>query len=209
MACMLSSLLHAEPTSSELLEEIENDQVADRPVRPICSPTISAESLEKKREGHLVVAGLIATVTFAAAITVPGGFKSEKGFEEGTPFLIHKAAFITFVISNSLAFILSLSTLSVHLRATYFFSSNSNQRRKIVSTRLTAINLLNRALIAMVIAFSIGSYVVLKPSHGLAIASCLVGPAFVLTSLFTRKWIIFLLWISDYFVNMFIPVTLV
>ncbi|XP_052882788.1 ankyrin repeat-containing protein NPR4-like, partial [Gossypium arboreum] len=202
---------------NELLKDIENDQVAEKSVHPFRSPTIStpfrspttsAESLEKKREGHLVVAGLIATVTFAAAITVPGGFKSEKGSKEGTPFLIHEAAFKAFVISNALAFILSLSTLSVYLRTTYFFSSNSKHRRKVVSTRLTAINLLNCALIAIVIAFSTGSYVVLKPSHGLAIASCLVGPAFILTSLFTRKWILFLLWISKY-VNMFIPFSLV
>ncbi|TYJ40967.1 hypothetical protein E1A91_A04G178700v1 [Gossypium mustelinum] len=209
---------HKQEQINELLKDIENDQVAEKSVHPFRSPTISthfrspttsAESLEKKREGHLVVAGLIATVTFAAAITVPGGFKSEKGSKEGTPFLIHEAAFKAFVISNALAFILSLSTLSVYLRTTYFFSSNSKHRRKVVSTRLTAINLLNSALIAMVIAFSTGSYVVLKPSHGLAIASCLVGPAFILTSLFTRKWILFLLWISDYFVNMFIPFSLV
>ncbi|KAA3463433.1 ankyrin-3-like [Gossypium australe] len=192
---------HKQEQISELLEEIENDQVAEETVHPFRSPTISApfrspttsaESLEKKREGHLVVAGLIATVTFAAAITVPGGFKSEKGSKEGTPFLIHEAAFITFVISNALAFILSLSTLSVYLRMTYFFSSNSKHRRKVNITRLTALYLLNYALIAMVIAFSTGSYVVLKPSHGLAIASCLVGPAFILTSLFTSKWILFL-----------------
>ncbi|XP_017614006.2 uncharacterized protein LOC108459159 [Gossypium arboreum] len=195
---------------NELLEEIENDQVADEPVRPFRLPiTISTASLEKKREGHLIVAGLIATVTFAAAITVPGGFKSERGSEEGTPLLIHEATFKVFIISNALAFILSLSTLSVYLRTMYFFSSNSNQRRKILITRLTAKNLLNSALIAMVIAFSTANYVVLKPSHALAIASCLVGPAFIFTSLLTRKWISILVWISAYFVNIFIPFSLV
>ncbi|TYJ40977.1 hypothetical protein E1A91_A04G179500v1 [Gossypium mustelinum] len=195
---------------NELLEEIENDQVADEPVRPFRLPiTISTASLEKKREGHLIVAGLIATVTFAAAITDPGGFKSERGSEEGTPLLIHEATFKVFIISNALAFILSLSTLSVYLRTMYFFSSNSNQRRKILITRLTAKNLLNSALIAMVIAFSTANYVVLKPSHALAIASCLVGPAFIFTSLLTRKWISILVWISVYFVNIFIPFSLV
>ncbi|TYG74946.1 hypothetical protein ES288_D04G224700v1 [Gossypium darwinii] len=200
---------HKQEQIDKLLEEIENDQVADKPVRPFGLPTISTASLEKKREGHIIVAGLIATVTFAAAITVPGGFKSEKGSEQGTPFLIHEAAFKVFIISNGLAFILSLSTLSVYLRTMNFFSSNSKQRRKILITKLTAKNLLNGALIAMVIAFSTANYVVLKPSHALAIASCLVGPAFIFTPLLTRKWMLIFVWISAYIVNVFIPFSLV
>ncbi|KAG4153450.1 hypothetical protein ERO13_D04G184200v2 [Gossypium hirsutum] len=201
---------HKQEQINGLLEEIENDQVADKPVHPFGFPTISTASLEKKREGYFIVAGLIATVTFAAAITVPGGFKSEKGYEEGTPFLIHKAAFKVFIISNALGFILSLSTLSVYLRTMNFFSSNSNQQRKTLIIQMTAKRLLNGALIAMVIAFSTASYVVLKPSHALAIASCLVGPAFIFTSLLTRKWMLILVCISACFGNIFyLPLSLV
>ncbi|TYH23157.1 hypothetical protein ES288_A04G188000v1 [Gossypium darwinii] len=98
----------------ELLEEIENDQVAEEPVRPIRLPTISIESLEKTRDAHLVVAALIATVAFAAAITVPGGLKSEEGPEQGTPLLIDEAAFKAFVVANTMAFIFSVSALTTH-----------------------------------------------------------------------------------------------
>ena len=35
------------------------------------------EALSKVRESHLVVAALIATVTFAATFTLPGGYKSD------------------------------------------------------------------------------------------------------------------------------------
>ncbi|MFQ6656690.1 hypothetical protein Gotur_026689 [Gossypium turneri] len=83
----------------ELLEEIENDQVADEPVIRFGVRNISKESLEKRRNAHLVVAALIATVAFAAAITVPGGLQSEKGSEQGTPLLIDEAAFKTFVVT--------------------------------------------------------------------------------------------------------------
>ncbi|KAG4206059.1 hypothetical protein ERO13_A04G140666v2, partial [Gossypium hirsutum] len=85
----------------ELLKDITNEEVAEKPVRPIPSITISADRLEKEREVHLVVAALIATVTFAVAITV-------------TPFLIHDAAFKAFVVTDALAFLLSLCALFFH-----------------------------------------------------------------------------------------------
>ncbi|MBA0730274.1 hypothetical protein Golax_020624, partial [Gossypium laxum] len=93
----------------DLLEEIENDQVAQEPVRHFHLPNVSIERLEAIRNTHLIVAALIATVTFAAAITVPGGLESEKGSKQGNPFLIHEAAFKAFVVTNALAFIFSVS----------------------------------------------------------------------------------------------------
>ncbi|XP_052882631.1 uncharacterized protein LOC128291535 isoform X3 [Gossypium arboreum] len=67
-----------------------------------------------------------ATITFAAAITVPGGLKSEKGSEQGTPFLIDEAAFKVFVVTNALAFILSISALSIHFGNLDILLSNFN-----------------------------------------------------------------------------------
>ncbi|XP_052882630.1 uncharacterized protein LOC128291535 isoform X2 [Gossypium arboreum] len=121
-----------------------------------------------------------ATITFAAAITVPGGLKSEKGSEQGTPFLIDEAAFKVFVVTNALAFILSISALSIHFGNLDILLSNFNiwGIETILYRTQSVSNLLGRAMIAMVIAFSTGSYVVLKPSHGLAIASCFICPAF-------------------------------
>ncbi|TYJ40969.1 hypothetical protein E1A91_A04G178900v1 [Gossypium mustelinum] len=165
----------------ELLEEIENDQVAEEPVRPIRLPTISIESLEKTRDAHLVVAALIATVAFAAAITVPGGLKSEEGPEQGTPLLIDEAAFKAFVVANTMAFIFSVSALTTHFGVLDIIFSRLKFWSQTILHRTQAVSgLLGYATVAMVIAFSTGSYVVLKPSHGLAVVSYLICPAFFL-----------------------------
>ncbi|TYG74945.1 hypothetical protein ES288_D04G224600v1 [Gossypium darwinii] len=172
--------LNAKKQVEELLKEISSEEVAGLQVSHIPLPTVPAESLEKTRDAHLVVAALIATVTFAAAITVPGGLNSEKGSEQGTPFLIDEAAFKAFVVTNALAFILSVSALSIHfgildplLPKLKFWGINL-----ILYRTQSVSNLLGRAMFALVIAFSTSSYAVLKPSHGLAIASCFICPGF-------------------------------
>jgi hypothetical protein len=53
---------------------------------------------ERGIEAHIVVAALVATVTFAAAITMPGGYKNDGG----TAVLINNAAFAVFVRASKL-----------------------------------------------------------------------------------------------------------
>ncbi|KAK8304411.1 hypothetical protein V6Z11_D04G220000 [Gossypium hirsutum] len=174
---------HKQKQIKELLEEIENDQVAEEPVCSFPIRNVSAESLEKEREAHLIVAALIATVAFAAAITVPGGLQSEKGSEQGTPLLIHEAVFKAFVVTNALAFILSVSALTIHFGVLDNLLSQFKFFRRTVLYRTRSVSgILGYATLAMVTAFSTGSYVVLKPSHGLAFASYLICPAFLLFS---------------------------
>nr|KJB78114.1 hypothetical protein B456_012G178800 [Gossypium raimondii] len=163
----------------ELLEELENDQVAEEAVRHFRLPNVSTETLEAIRNTHLIVAALIATVTFAAAITVPGGLESEKGSKQGTPFLIHEAAFKVFVVTNALAFIFSVSALFIYFGVLDNLLSRFKFWRQTVLYRTRSVSgLLGYATLAMMIAFSTGSYVVLKPSDGLAIVSYLICPAF-------------------------------
>ncbi|TYI88510.1 hypothetical protein E1A91_D04G215000v1 [Gossypium mustelinum] len=172
---------HKQKQIKELLEEIVNDQVAEEPVCRFPIQNVSTKSLEKKREAHLIVAALIATIAFAAAITVPGGLQSEKGSEQGTPLLIHEAAFKVFVVTNALAFLLSVSALAIHFQVLDNLLSGFKFHRQTVlyGTRYVS-GILGYATIAMVIAFSTGSYVVLKPSYILVNVSCLIGPLFVI-----------------------------
>ncbi|XP_052882794.1 ankyrin repeat-containing protein ITN1-like [Gossypium arboreum] len=184
---------HKQKQIEKLLEEIENDQVAEEPVRHFRLPNVSTKRLEAIRNTHLIVAALIATVAFAAAITVPGGLESEKGSKQGTPFLIHEAAFKAFVVTNALAFIFSVSALFIHFGALDNLLSGFKFWRETISYRTRAVSgLLGYATVAMMIAFSTGSYVVLKPSHGLAIVSYLICPAFF----FVLHWTIF-----EYYIN--------
>lgn len=94
--------------------------------------------------------------------------------------MINELAFKAFVVANAMACILSVSALSIHfemvnlrLSKLIFWIPDV-----IVSRTWSVSNLLGRAVIAMVIAFSTNSYVVLKPSHEFASASCFIGPTF-------------------------------
>ncbi|KAJ4765353.1 ankyrin repeat family protein [Rhynchospora pubera] len=55
-----------------------------------------------------LIAILIATITFAAAFTLPGGYSNDSG-SEGLPIMAKKVAFKTFLISDTLAMCSSLA----------------------------------------------------------------------------------------------------
>ena len=77
--------------------------------------------VEKAAEAHLVVAALIATVTFAAGIAVPGGFVDGKDTDAGAAILRTNAAFKAFIISNSIAMVLSTISALIQLFVPMWF----------------------------------------------------------------------------------------
>ncbi|KAK2984795.1 hypothetical protein RJ640_004620 [Escallonia rubra] len=68
-----------------------------------------------KKMGHtvLMVATLIATVTYAAAFTMPGGYNNDVGPERGLALLRTSKPFEWFIISNSLAMAFSTAAVCV------------------------------------------------------------------------------------------------
>ncbi|OMO66449.1 hypothetical protein CCACVL1_21135 [Corchorus capsularis] len=169
----------------EVLKEISNIEVAGIPVRGF-SNTLAAttkgknnhstdsynEREEKIRQTHLLVATLVATVTFTAAFTVPGGYKSDKG----TAILSRNTAFNVFVISNSLAFVSSLSAVYTHI-----LISGEKHSTKCYRLFYHMVDpLTGFGMMAMAMAFSTGLYAVLETSLGLAIAACSIGNLFFL-----------------------------
>ncbi|XP_057990386.1 protein ACCELERATED CELL DEATH 6-like [Hevea brasiliensis] len=72
-------------------------------------------SLQKASESHQIVATLIATVTFAAGFTLPGGYSGQDGPDEGTAILTRKSAFKTFLVTDTIALALSISVVLIHL----------------------------------------------------------------------------------------------
>ncbi|TYG74951.1 hypothetical protein ES288_D04G225200v1 [Gossypium darwinii] len=169
---------HKQKQIKKLLEEIENDQVAEEPVHRFLSRNVSTESSEMTINAHLIVAALIYTVAFAAAITVPGGLNSEKGSEEGTPLLIDKAAFKVFFGTNLSAFILSVFTLTIHFGILDILFSGFSFWHQTGFIRTEFVSLiLGYATLAMVVAFITGSFVILKPTYGLPDVLFLISPA--------------------------------
>ncbi|RVW73389.1 Ankyrin repeat-containing protein [Vitis vinifera] len=61
--------------------------------------------LKKASDSHLLVAALVATVSFAAGFTLPGGYKDS----DGMAMLSNKPGFKAFVVSDSLALVLSVA----------------------------------------------------------------------------------------------------
>ncbi|KAK9950351.1 hypothetical protein M0R45_005845 [Rubus argutus] len=118
----------------------------------------------------LLVATLIATVSFAAGFTMPGGYQSEKGPNQGFAVLIRNAAFKAFVVTNTIAMIMSSGTV-----LTYLFMAILPLKRKKLHNLQFQIDSTFIALIAMVIAFITGTYAVLGSSSRLAIAVCVLG----------------------------------
>ncbi|CAK7349928.1 unnamed protein product [Dovyalis caffra] len=140
-------------------------------------PEYKDVSLDKIREAHLVVAALIATVTFAAAFTLPGGYKNEQGPNQGTAILTKKAAFIAFVISDAIAMVLSLSAVFTHFCLALLRADDETEVKILKVIELGAV-LTEIAMVGMVMAFITGTYAVLATSFGLAITTCFIGLSF-------------------------------
>ncbi|GAY63531.1 hypothetical protein CUMW_226350 [Citrus unshiu] len=128
----------------------------------------------KVRESHLVVAALIATVAFAAAFTIPGGYKSDNG----TAILRGNTAFQAFIISDTIAMVLSLSAVFIHFVLSFEVGGKAE-----IDLLVTAFISTMTSMGAMVIAFVTGTYAMLATSLGLAIITCFIGLTFFLLAL--------------------------
>ncbi|KAK7840974.1 ankyrin repeat-containing protein itn1 [Quercus suber] len=125
------------------------------------------EILRSAGETNLLVATIIATVTFTAAFTVPGGYESGD-INQGLAVLSKRAAFKAFVIANALAFGFSTASILVYMfsamRGLREVESYKDRRTKIKR----AIQLAGYSIEALLIAFISGMYAVVPHSLGIA-----------------------------------------
>ncbi|KAK3433991.1 hypothetical protein EUGRSUZ_D01276 [Eucalyptus grandis] len=84
----------------------------------------NSESIKSIVDSQLLVAAFVATVTFAATFTMPGGYNND-GPNQGMATLAGKVAFKAFVIFNTIAF--SFSTQALFVR--YDTSCLSDQQK--------------------------------------------------------------------------------
>ncbi|KAF3456873.1 hypothetical protein FNV43_RR01527 [Rhamnella rubrinervis] len=134
-----------------------------------------ASIIDKVSEIHVVAATLIATVSFAAGFTLPGGYNGDEGPNTGTATLAKKSAFQAFVISNTIALLLSICAVFTHFFRVLKINVEFNKYITMRGAYLTI-----TAMGAMVIAYATGTFVVLRPSLGLATVNSIIGCFFFL-----------------------------
>ncbi|KAI9196528.1 hypothetical protein LWI28_024678 [Acer negundo] len=139
--------------------------------------------IEKARQNELVASTLIATVTFTAGFTVPGGFVADKGPDQGNAILSRNTAFRAFVILNTMSMI--LSSFAVFNRISIGSVSIHHQDlRKLVKNTIFGQGLINSSMVAMIGAFVSGTCAVLRNDKSLAASACVVPVAILAFLLF-------------------------
>lgn len=135
-------------------------------------------TLRKASEAHLVVAALITTVTFAACITMPGGFVGKEGSHAGSALLRRSFAFKAFVLMDTISMVLSSSAVFIHLLMPFLLDKNSDEEHR-DNLLFLAFWFILGAMVTMALAFLTGTYAVLVPSSDLANSTCIIGLTFI------------------------------
>ncbi|XP_021726007.1 protein ACCELERATED CELL DEATH 6-like [Chenopodium quinoa] len=130
--------------------------------RIVFNPWIKTSYFQRKtnllevRNSLFVVAALLATITFTAGFTLPGGLNQESG----EALLAKKVAFLVFLMSNALAMCTSMLVLICLVWSMVQDSSNS----------FISLLLINRSMVLLmvvfystILAFMTGVYVVIYP----------------------------------------------
>ncbi|KAM7486915.1 hypothetical protein LguiA_002924 [Lonicera macranthoides] len=159
--------------------------------------TTYVKVVKKKLNVNLVVATIIATITFAAGFTLPGGFNQNDGPNQGRAFLVRKAAFRAFVIADTIAVTCSSCAMFI-----YFLLGDVVEQNQFYRLAISANMLLISSAGTMIMAFITGMYAVLGHSRGLAISVCAIGcssfiiyyiamkSVFTIYSLFRFRWFV-------------------
>ena len=155
--------------------------------------------MRKAFENHMLVAALIATVTFAAGFTLPGGYvqsgsssnKSNEGMAvlslpDNSTAIKHRPFFKYFVVADGTAMVLSMCAVGIYFLA----ALPKRNKNSLKATLIYGYCLTMFAMVAMVIAFVTGLLAVLPRSSmaGNAI-KFIVLPAFLLL-FFLPGWFI-------------------
>ncbi|CAI9089425.1 OLC1v1023997C1 [Oldenlandia corymbosa var. corymbosa] len=132
----------------------------------------NTENFRDKVNVILLVATLVATVTFTAGFTVPGGTNNSDP-DQGIANMLEKVKFQAFVICDSLAMYISIIVAVILL-----WAQLADQKSMYVALKL-ALPLLGIALAMMSIAFMAGMYLVVSKLGWLAKLVLLLGSHFV------------------------------
>lgn len=125
---------------------------------------------------HMIVAALIATVSFIAGFTIPSGFIQSGNAYQGMAILTKQPAFQAFIVADTLTILLSIISATVF----YFIAADYISQDKVIDVACRVKTLVILALLAMMVTFAAGTYAVLEHSSALAVSICLLSCCFFL-----------------------------
>lgn len=147
----------------------------------------------KERSNTIVlVATLIATVTFAAGFTLPGGYFSD-GLHQGTATMIKQPAFYIFLICNTVAMYLSIIIVLIHI-----WAQNDTTSTLMFAIKMSLV-MLAIALIGMAVAFMAGMYLVIVKLRWLSVLVLVLGSIFLYCILLLLTLLVRSVWINFVF----------
>uniref|UniRef100_A0A5B6YN64 PGG domain-containing protein n=1 Tax=Davidia involucrata TaxID=16924 RepID=A0A5B6YN64_DAVIN len=150
---------------------------ASNPKTQRSSSNQSLEYYKDRVNTLLLVATLVATVTFAAGFTMPGGYNSSDNPNKGMATMFEKHTFHVFLISDTIAMFSSI------LVAVVLIWAQLGDVSLIIAALKLALPLLGIALTMVSSAFMAGVYLVVSNLTWLANFILIMGSLFLLTLL--------------------------
>ncbi|KAM3745222.1 hypothetical protein ACB098_06G109700 [Castanea mollissima] len=136
----------------------------------------STDNYKDRVNTLLLVSTLVATVTFAAGFTIPGGYNSS-GEDQGMATMISNNVFHAFIFCNTIAMF-----SFIFVAVTLIWAQLGDIRLVLIALR-AALLLLGVALATMSLAFLFGIYLVVSKLSWLANAIMIMGLVFLVAFL--------------------------
>ncbi|XP_030923424.1 protein ACCELERATED CELL DEATH 6-like [Quercus lobata] len=155
----------------------------ETPQSPKVGKTLSADKYKERTETLSLVATLVATVTFAAAFTMPGGYNGPGGMAT----FLEKPMFQAFVISNTVAMYSAITAVIALIWA------HLGGLKLFIAAYKFSLPILGLAITMASLAFMAGNYLVLRDLNWLAYLVLSIGSFFY----FTLSTIFFLLFFPN------------
>ncbi|KAL4560361.1 hypothetical protein LXL04_032511 [Taraxacum kok-saghyz] len=106
----------------------------------------------------MVVAALIATVVFAVAYTIPGGYNQEDGY----PMFLHNGPFLVFVVLDAISLISSSTSILVFLAILTSRYAQEDFLESLPKKLLVGLSMLFLSIVTMMISFSVSFFVIYR-----------------------------------------------